>query len=549
MGYKNIEVGSVEEYINAINEQSINLSDEAKLVFRGQSIYKLKNTENSLSDSIMFIKCGAARRIESNKPGIIATNDLIFDYILGLLKLSKMKKYDKHNVGELVNLEVLADLQHFGAATNLIDFTKNALVALFFASNQFFNQDGAIFVMNIGDKNLFEEAGNESKFNAKNEYDDVQLYKYFTEGKYFYWEPSFLNMRIPAQHSIFIFGVPEIKDDFISIIRVKGSEKQNIIKKLDDTYNINDVTLFNDLPGFSWANRVDARISEDIFRSKYYQKVKEEYKKTYKSMLDDELTHFRVKDKIEEEDKIRISNLEFEKGNIEFANKNYEKAITCYEKAIEFNSKNYYIFSKRGSSYARLKKYDFAIIDYTRAIELNPNNTILYLRRGFAYKDKCDYANAIKDYGNAIELNPEDSLPYILRGGVYMMMGDLENSLANYKKAMELDPNNTTVYNNLSDYYMKTGDMVNAEKYVIKSIELDPNYNVSRITLGEIYQRMKKFEMALESFNKAVELDPEYGESYYKRHLLYKILKNDDLAEIDLKKARELGYEPPPYDK
>ena len=53
----------------------------------------------------------------------------------GLIEEAALRGYDedKRNGRELKHLEILAELQHFGAATCLIDFTYNALVALWFA--------------------------------------------------------------------------------------------------------------------------------------------------------------------------------------------------------------------------------------------------------------------------------------------------------------------------------------------------------------------------------------------------------------------------------
>ena len=44
--------------------------------------------------------------------------------------------HDQKNGQQLSDLEILAELQHFGAATCLIDFSRSALVALWFACQQ-----------------------------------------------------------------------------------------------------------------------------------------------------------------------------------------------------------------------------------------------------------------------------------------------------------------------------------------------------------------------------------------------------------------------------
>ena len=50
-----------------------------------------------------------------------------------LIEKARLLGHDKKNGPRLNDLELLAELQHFGAATCLIDFSRNALAALWFA--------------------------------------------------------------------------------------------------------------------------------------------------------------------------------------------------------------------------------------------------------------------------------------------------------------------------------------------------------------------------------------------------------------------------------
>lgn len=53
-----------------------------------------------------------------------------------LLDKARILGHDQRNGQRLSDLELLAELQHFGAATCLIDFSRNTLVALWFACQQ-----------------------------------------------------------------------------------------------------------------------------------------------------------------------------------------------------------------------------------------------------------------------------------------------------------------------------------------------------------------------------------------------------------------------------
>ena len=55
----------------------------------------------------------------------------------------------KHHLGfKTPNIEILAQLQHHGGKTNMIDFTGNIHIALFFACNGSFDKDGRIVLFN-----------------------------------------------------------------------------------------------------------------------------------------------------------------------------------------------------------------------------------------------------------------------------------------------------------------------------------------------------------------------------------------------------------------
>ena len=52
------------------------------------------------------------------------------------MKKARSLGHDQRDGKQLPDLELLAELQYFGAATCLIDFTRSALVALWFACQQ-----------------------------------------------------------------------------------------------------------------------------------------------------------------------------------------------------------------------------------------------------------------------------------------------------------------------------------------------------------------------------------------------------------------------------
>ena len=66
----------------------------------------------------------------------------------------------KDYTSEQEEIEIWAELQHYGGHTNLIDFTTDSHIALFFACDRFFDKPGRVLF-------LGEEAQNENRVKEK----------------------------------------------------------------------------------------------------------------------------------------------------------------------------------------------------------------------------------------------------------------------------------------------------------------------------------------------------------------------------------------------
>ena len=170
-----------------------------------------------------------------------------------LLQSARHKGYGRVDGGELSDIELLAKLQHHGAATRLVDVSRNALVALWFASNAEPEQTGLL--VGIHSDHL---AGNEGRpldtaYGALMD-ELVGISHPYT------WEPPPLTPRIAAQHSQFLLSavshdprgslrLPDAEESMLTIA-ISPDLKRSAMRVLDQLFDIRYLTMFPDFDGF-----------------------------------------------------------------------------------------------------------------------------------------------------------------------------------------------------------------------------------------------------------------------------------------------------------
>lgn len=262
---ENYFVWSIESLTNCIKDIVDKQID--RFVFRGQP------------DSNFALDCGATRRINKqilldNPRNVLEVKkkDLLY-YHVNLVEEAKLKGYHLTGRKNLSTLELLAELQHFGCATMLVDFTRNVLISLFFACRSHYDKNGAIYILQLNDvENLI---GIDYK-TSQDEGEDILTTILDEQNDFLYfWEPRKINERINPQKSIFIFGKPIIDNYYRKIIIYKEFKKY-INKQLELLYDINESTLFNDFYGF--AQQTNNHTAETkLFSWKYYYEKAREY--------------------------------------------------------------------------------------------------------------------------------------------------------------------------------------------------------------------------------------------------------------------------------
>lgn len=212
------------------------------------------------------IRSGLSVRLDSydnNKPETkpyIRANYV--NILRDMIKTAKRHFPDKYQE-EMSDLDILADIQHNGGATCLVDFSKNVLTALWFACNADTDADGFVYCYDV----MHDIIVNDCLSYIKDESQPVesllaQTYRETNicsdvDTRFCIWEPSSRNNRIIRQDSVFVFGMEKfiVKDHGIEIIRIDADKKECILLAMEAFFNVSEDTIFNDSIGFAHANR------------------------------------------------------------------------------------------------------------------------------------------------------------------------------------------------------------------------------------------------------------------------------------------------------
>lgn len=205
--------------------------------------------------------------------------------------IMKVKKnYPEQYNDSLTDLDILADIQHNGGATCLVDFSKNVLTALWFACSADHNADGFIYCYDIMEDMIVRD--NLTMLNSDDEKQSIrnlllQTYKETnvssdTTARFCLWVPTSKNKRIARQDSVFLFGIEKflVKDHGISIIKIPANRKLCILQAMKGLFNITGNSIYNDPIGFASINNkfsLDYNLSANPYHRGYVNMIRGYY--------------------------------------------------------------------------------------------------------------------------------------------------------------------------------------------------------------------------------------------------------------------------------
>ncbi|CAC9955578.1 Oligopeptide ABC transporter, substrate-binding protein OppA (TC 3.A.1.5.1) [uncultured Gammaproteobacteria bacterium] len=470
------------------------------LELKGEYLYR------GQADSDWFIESGAYRRLSNNNE-----RDL-YKYTFDII--NKAKHYTQDIDINNEELDLLADLQHYGCATPLIDFTANALISLWFATenlgkngkNGKNDKSGKVFCLKTdGDK--FLEVSKADKKQPLNEIltltfrEKSKIYKF---GK---WIPPLNNNRIITQNSVFIFTPTGTigNDDFDVIFTIKKDSKKEIRKQLKIVSNITEDNIYPDFHGFAMNNGATKNYKEATanelnekglrnYRQGDYNEAIRRYKLALKSDL-----------KTYGEDHPAVARDRNNLGGAWHSLGKYKKAIGYYELALKSDLKTYgedhpdvaIDHNNLGSAWKSLGKYKKAIGYYELALksdlktygEDHPDVAIDHNNLGSAWKSLGKYKKAIGYYELALKSDlktygknhPTVAIRLNNLGGAWHSLEQYEKAIGYYELALKSDlktygedhPTVATYHNNLGGAWYSLGKYKKAIGYFELALKSD----------------------------------------------------------------------------
>ncbi len=226
------------------------------IAFGGDGVDTAVRMWRGQSDEQWLLDSAAYRKIRLSKSDDRLEWKVAY-YETGLLERARHRGLGVIDGRKLSDFELLARLQHHGAATRLIDTSRSGLIALYFACSS--NHDRAGMLFGIHTNHL---GGGEGKLLDRAYGEQMKLIKKHDHPQT--WEPPIVSARIAAQHSQFIYSTVKVglphgslaisKQDYLLAIRIPAPDKSKYLEMLGANFDITHLSLFPDIDGFGSAH-------------------------------------------------------------------------------------------------------------------------------------------------------------------------------------------------------------------------------------------------------------------------------------------------------
>lgn len=303
---KKIEKGlkhlhKIMDKINSIvknTSEKHNLYQNPKFVFRGiTKFYPDTNVDEKKPELYNVehdnIKSSLAVRLRDTSKDYLNDKNYTRAFYVNVLEdiIRKAKNmYPNKYLSDMSDLDILADIQHNGGATCLVDFSKNLLTSIWFACNADSDADGYIYCYNIMEDMIERDTLTVIRPEDENRKISELIAQTYRETnvcsdvdiRFCLWEPSKRNNRMFRQDSVFVFGIEKFKveDHAINVIQIKADWKSDILTAMKAIFNISGTSVYNDHIGF--ANNMNKqrpyrKMLDSVYTRGYENMIKGHY--------------------------------------------------------------------------------------------------------------------------------------------------------------------------------------------------------------------------------------------------------------------------------
>ena len=389
--------------------------------------------------------------------------------------LESAKEYLYGTVSETPrDFEILAQLQHYGCKTNLIDFTTDCLIALFFACDRSHHKDGRIILQKRESKDYQSEI------------------------------PPETIKRVESQKSILLRSPRGFIDPDVVVIIPKGL-KLSVLNCLEKHHDISTKKVYKDVHGFiKW---LDGYLDSNL---NFAEGVSYQNRAGLENNMQEKLKWYeKAYEHFTEALKLKSDFIEvyIHRGAVFRDVDQFDPALKDFNTAIERAPEFADTYNERGVCYAKIGDAEKALRDFNIAIDLDPESADFYNSRGITYKDMGEVDLAIKDYEKAIELNSEFPEAYNNLGVVYDKKGEHDKAIDCYSKAIDLRSYYANAYNNRGMVYRDKGDAVDAIFDFSYAILLKSDDARIYYYRGEALLRMERWKEAKADLKKSKNRD------------------------------------------
>ena len=214
-----------------IIQEIANLSVGGNYLFRGEPEYHSKVSSTLYRECARIVK-EAGLKDELSDFNIKAIEKEILEQVKAFIPPSE----------QALDLSIFTQLQHYSSQTNLIDFTTDFNIALFFACDGQPNEKGRVIVQK------------------------TDLVKTV--------QPLWAGNRVLAQKSVFVRperGYIDLNEANYKVVNIPACLKEDILRYLRNTHGITTETIYNDLHGYIRNREIHKSAYSEFYIAFAYQ--------------------------------------------------------------------------------------------------------------------------------------------------------------------------------------------------------------------------------------------------------------------------------------